>query len=84
MFKKDMTDTSTTHIGSDYIDHTDPKKDTITVEPVAHHITCETTGKILGYRYLVKMDAPVWKNSMCNKIGRLSQGCESHTGTDTI
>ena len=58
-FKKDMIDTSTTHIGSDYIDHTEPKKDTITVEPVSHHITCETNGKILGYRYLVKMDAPV-------------------------
>ena len=26
MFKKDITDTSTTHIGSDYIDNTDPKK----------------------------------------------------------
>ena len=65
MFKKDMTDTSTTHKISDYIDHTDPKKDTITVEPVAHHITCETTGKILGYRDLVKMDAPVWTNYMC-------------------
>ena len=31
IFKKYMTDTSTTHIGSDYIDHTDPKKYTITV-----------------------------------------------------
>ena len=74
MFKKDMTDTSTTHIGSDYIDKIDTKKYTITVEPVAHHITCETTGKILGYRDLVKMDAPVWKNSMCNELGSLSQG----------
>ena len=26
MFKKDMTDTSTTYIGSDYISKTDPKK----------------------------------------------------------
>ena len=26
-FKKDMIDTSTTHIGSDYIDHTDPPND---------------------------------------------------------
>ena len=27
-----------------------PQKYTITVETVAHHITCETTGKVLGYR----------------------------------
>ena len=45
MFKKDVIDTSTTHIGSDYISKIEPKKDTITVEPVAHQITCETTGK---------------------------------------
>ena len=58
--------------------------DTIKVEPVAHHITCETTRNILGYRNLVKMDAPLWINSMCNKFGRLSQGWKAHTGTDTI
>ena len=45
IFKKDMKDTSTTHIGSDYIVHADPEKDTITVEPVSHHITCKITGK---------------------------------------
>ena len=45
MFKMDMTDTSKTHIGSDYIDHTDPQKYTITVEPLAKHIKYETTGK---------------------------------------
>ena len=54
------------------------------MEPVAHHITCETTGKILGYRDLVKRDPPVRENSMCRKIGRLSQGYKSHVGTDTI
>ena len=74
MSKKDMTDTSTTHIGSEYIYKTEPQKDTITVEPVAHHITCETNGKILGYRDSVKRDPPVWKNSMCNELGRLYQG----------
>ena len=84
MFKKDMTDTSTIHIGSNYIAKTYPQRYTITVEPVAHNITCETTGKILGYRDLVKMDPPVWTNSMCNKLGRLSQGWKSHAGTDTI
>ena len=47
MFKKDMIDTSTTHIGSYYISKTDPKKDTITLEPLSHHITCEINGKIL-------------------------------------
>ena len=57
-----------------YIAHTDPQKDTITVEPLANHINCETTGKILGYRDLVNMDAPIWTNSMCNKLVNLSQG----------
>ena len=54
MFKRKMIDTSTTHIGSDYISKY-PKKDAFTLDPVAHHITCETTGKILGYRDLVEM-----------------------------
>ena len=84
MFKNYMTDTSITHTGSDCIDHIDPPKYTITVEPTAHHITYETTGKILGYRYLVKMDAPVCTDSMCNELGRLSQGWKAHAGTDTI
>ena len=30
------------------------------------------------------MDAPVWKNSMCNELGRMYQGCKTHAGTDTI
>ena len=54
------------------------------MEPVAHHITCETTGKILGFREFVNMDPPVWTNSMCNELGRLSQGWKSHDGNDTI
>ena len=37
MFKNNMTDTSTTHIGSYYISKIDPQKYTITVEPVAEH-----------------------------------------------
>ena len=84
MFKKDIIDTSITHIGSDYIYKTEPKRDTIKVEPVAHHITCETTWKILGYKDLVKMDPPVWINSMCNELGSLYQAWKSHYGTDTI
>ena len=39
---------------------------------------------IFGYIDLVKMDEPVWTNSMCNKLGRLYQGCETYSGTDTI
>ena len=79
-----MTDTSTTYIDSEYIAYTDPKKDTISVEPVAHHIACETTARILGYRDLVKIDSPVWTNLMCNELGRLSQGWKAHAGNDTI
>ena len=30
------------------------------------------------------MDAPVWKSSMCNELGRLSQGCKEHVVTDTM
>ena len=30
------------------------------------------------------MDALVWTNSMCNELGRLSQGWKEHVGTDTI
>ena len=54
------------------------------MEPVAHHIACETSRNILGYRYLVKRDPQVWTNSMCNELGRLSQGCKARAGTDAI
>ena len=30
------------------------------------------------------MDAPVWTNSMCNELGRLSQEWKKYVGTDTI
>ena len=80
----DVTDTAKSHICSEYIARIDPKKDKITVEPLAHHIHCETTGKILGYRDLVKMDVSVLKIIMCKKIGRLSQGWMEHSGTDII
>ena len=30
------------------------------------------------------MDAPVWKNSMYNELGRLSQVWKAHAETDTI
>ena len=30
------------------------------------------------------MDPPVLANSMCNELGRLSQGWKAHAGTDTI
>ena len=67
-----VTDTAKVHIGSYYIDHTDSKKYTITVEPLSHHINCKTTGKIIGYGDLVKMDTTLWTNSICNELGRLS------------
>ena len=40
--------------------------------------------KILGYRDLLKRDASVWINSMCNELGRLPQVWKAHTRTDTI
>ena len=60
MFKTDAAEKITTHKGTDYLARIDPKKDTITVEPIENH------WKNLGYRELVKMDALVWTNSMCN------------------
>ena len=43
VFKMDAIDTFKTHIGTDYIARIDPKRDTITVEPLANNINCETT-----------------------------------------
>ena len=74
MFKMDTEEKITTHIGTYYLARIDPKKDTITVEPLENHINCKTTGKILGHRDLVKMDIPVWTNSISNEIGHLSLG----------
>ena len=62
MIKTDAAEKITTHKVTDYLACIDPKIYTITVEQIANHINCETTGKILGYRDLVKVDAPVWKN----------------------
>ena len=49
-----------------------------------NNINCKTTGKILGYRDLVKMDEPVWTNSIYNDFGCQYQGWGKHAGTDTI
>ena len=84
MFKTDVIENIITHKGTEYLDEIEPKTDTITVEPISNHINCKTTGKILGYRDLVKMDAPLWKKSMCSEIGCLSQGWVKHAVTDTI
>ena len=73
-----------THIGTDYFDLKDSKKETIKVEPILDHINYKTIWGILGYRDIVNMDAPVWTNSICNELGRLSQGWKKHAGTDTI
>ena len=75
---------NTTHKGTDYLSHIHPKKDTIAVELISNHINCETTGKFLGYRDMVKMDASVWTNSMCNELIRLYQGSGNHARKDTI
>ena len=45
MFKMDVTDRKTTHIGTYYLARIDPKKDTITMQPIAIYINCKTTGK---------------------------------------
>ena len=51
---------------------------------MANHIKSKTTGETLEYRELVNMDEQEWTNSICNKLGRLSQGLEKHAGTDKI
>ena len=76
----DVTTKTKLNIVSDYSFCIDPKKYATTVKPTANHIHCDTTGKYLGYRDLVKMDEQVWTNSMCNEIGHLSQGCKKHAG----
>ena len=62
MLKTNTAEKITTHKITNCLAHIDPKKYTITVKPIAHHINCKTTGKIVGYRDLVKMDSPVWTN----------------------
>ena len=47
-------------------------------------IHCETTENVLGYRYIVNIYEPVWTNSMCNEIGRLTQGQKKKSVTDTV
>ena len=74
MFKIEAAEKVKTNIGTYYLAHIYPRKNTITVEPLATHINCKTTGRIPGYRYLVKMDETVCTNSTRNKLGRLSQG----------
>ena len=49
-----------------------------------NHIHFKTIGEVWSYRDLVNMDEPVWTNSMCNELGRLSQGWGKHAGINTI
>ena len=77
MLEMDVAEKMKTHIGTDYFVRIYPQKETITVEPIENHIDCKTTGKILGYRDLVNMDASVWTNSTGNELGRLSRGWEN-------
>ena len=46
---------------TDYYIPIDTTKDAITVEPTDNHFYCYTIWEILGYRDLVKKDAPAWK-----------------------
>ena len=62
MFKMDAEEKIKRHIGTDYFARVEQKK--TTAEPIGNHINYKTTGKILGYRYLVNMDAPLWTISM--------------------
>ena len=82
MFKRETKDTSTAHIGSDYIDHTEPK--TNKSHWNQYHTTLPVKPLEKSYIELVKMDAPVWTNSICKKLRRLYNGLKSHAGTDTI
>ena len=83
-FQEDATEKIKTHIGTDYFARIGTKKEAITAKQMENHISCKTIGKILGYRDLVNMDEPVWTNSMCNELGRLSQGWGKYSGNDTI
>ena len=59
MFQEDATEKIQIRIGIDYFDRIYPKEGKISVKQMANHINCKTTGKILGYRDLVKIDEPV-------------------------
>ena len=74
MFPVEATGKIKTHTGTDYFSRTDLKKEIIAVGPMEKHIHCNNKRKYLVYRDLVNMDEPVWTNSMCTKLGRMSQG----------
>ena len=48
--------------GKTMTDMQTPKLKKTTVEPTVKSVHCETTGKVLGYKEKIKIDAPVWKN----------------------
>ena len=73
MFSLKATEENKKHIGTDYFACIDPKKETIIVEPMVNHIHCKTAGILGVYKDLVNIDEPVWTDSMCNKLDRLSQ-----------
>ena len=51
---------------------------TITVESMENQIHCDTTGNVMGYKDLLKIDEQAWTKLMCNEIGRLSQEWKTH------
>ena len=82
MFKMEASEKK--HICTDYLARIYPENIYNHREPIKNNITCKPTGKFLGYRDQVKMDASVWTNLMCNDLGRLYQGWKQIIGTDTI
>ena len=61
-----------------------PPKYTIIVEPTENHIHSETTGNVLVYRDLVKIDETIWTTPMYNELSRLFQRSKTHAGTYQI
>ena len=80
----DLTTKTKLYRGTEYYVHIELQNNAIKLEPTANHVHCETTGKFWVYGYLIKKDTQVWKNSICNEVGRLSQGWKAHAETDTI
>ena len=84
IFQEEAKENIRMHMGTDYFSFIYPKGKTATLESMANHSKCKTTGKIFGYRDLVNIDEPVWTNSTCNELGHLSRRWKKYAGTDTI
>ena len=66
---------------------TNRRKKTFEITDVCNGVVHTVTGeKITRYKTLAKdaVTKPVWEESMCTELGRLSQGYGSTKRTDTI